>query len=280
MLPRYVLIAGSLTVTCIAGATPASADAPIVAPNCTAVVDGMPGQVVALDPLSLTGSITGLLTGVDPLGLLAGPFREQWQGGAPIPVGAVPAGEATIAGTAIADAVTARLGELPVLGLVIQTLTPAVRDSLTTACGILVRARGALPGAPPPSSSEPPPPGQLPDGGTGQTPGRPRGAAGSAAVPYRPSASERYYQGLSSGLYRVPGYGTQLASLAEFGQRTPGVATAPRTAPAPGSTRVAGDAEAMPVTRNAVPPVLFLAVFLLAAVGALLVRRLALRAHR
>lgn len=277
MLPRRALIASSLTITCLAGATPASAEESIVAPNCTAVVDGLPGQLVALDPLSLTDPIADLLAGVDPLGLLAGPFREAWQGGAPIPVGVVPAGGTTIAGTAIADAVIARLGELPVLGLVIQTLTPAVRESLTAACGILARARGALPGAPP---SESPPPGQTPGGGAGQAPGQPGGAAGSPVVPYRPSASERYYQGLSSVSYRAPGYGTALGSLAEFGRRTPGAAPVPRAVSDPVPARSAGDAEAMPATRDAVPPVVLLAVFLLAAVGALLVRRLVLRTHR
>jgi hypothetical protein len=278
MLPRRALIASSLTITCLAGATPASAEESIVAPNCSAVVDGTPGQLVALDPLSLTDPIAGLLAGVDPLGLLAGPFREAWQGGAPIPVGVVPAGEATIAGTAIADAVVARLGEVPVLGLVIQTLTPAVRASVTTACGILVRARGALPGVPPPSES--PPPGQTPGGGAGQAPGQPGGVAGSPAVPYRPSASERYYQGLSSGLYRAPGYGPGLGSLAEFGQRAPGAAPVPQAGSDPGPTRSAGDAEAMLPTRDTVPPAVLLAVFLLAAVGAALVRRLVLRTNR
>lgn len=278
MLPRRALIASSLTITCLVGATPASAEESIVAPNCTAVVDGTPGQAVTLDPLSLTDPIAGLLARVDPLGLLTGPFRAAWQGGAPIPVGVVPAGEATIAGAAIADAVTARLGELPVLGLVIQTLTPAVRESLTTACGILARARGALPGAPPPSES--PPPVQPPGGGAGQAPGQPGGAAGAPAVPYRPSASERYYQGLSSGAYRSPGYGAGLGSLAEFGQRTPGAAPVPQAVSDPGPARSAGDAETMPATRGTVPAVVLLAVFLLAAVGALLARRLVLRTHR
>lgn len=275
MLPRRVLITSSLTITCLAGATPASAADSVVAPNCTAVVDGAPGQLVALDPLSLTDPIAGLLAGVDPLGLLAGPFREAWQGGAPIPVGVVPAGEATIPGTAIADAVTARLGELPVLGLVIQTLTPAVRGTLDTTCGIL--ARGALPGTPPAGS---PPPGQAP-GPPGQPPpGQAAPGDTSQQVPYRPSASERYYQGLSSGMYRAPASAAQLGSLAEFGQRTPGAAPVPQAVPDPAPTRSAGDAEAMPATRDKVPAAVLLAVFLLAVVGALLVRRLVLRTGR
>jgi hypothetical protein len=287
MLPRRALIASSLTITFLTGALPASAEESIIAPNCTAVVDGTPGQLVALNPLSLTAPIADLLAGVDPLGLLSGPFREAWRSGAPIPVGVVPAaGEATIAGTAIADAVTARLGGLPVLGLVIRTLTPAVRESLATTCGIVARAGGALPGVlPPPSES--PPPGQTPGGGAGQTPGggagQPGGVAGSPAGPYRPSASELYHRGLSSGLYRTPGYGTGLGSLAQFGQRSPGAAPVPQAASDPGPAESAGDAEAMPAigaTGDTVPPVVFLAVFLLAAVGAALVRRVVLRTHR
>jgi hypothetical protein len=279
MLPRRVLIAGSITITCLAGATPASATESIVAPNCTAVVDGTPGQLVALDPLSLTDPIADLLARVDPLDLLAGPFRTAWQNGAPIPVGVVPAGEATIEGAAIADAVTARLGELPVLGLVIRTLTPAVRDSLTTTCGILARARAALPGAAPPAESPPPGPlpGTTPGGGGGQTPVRGGEAAASPVGPYRPSASERYYQGLSSGLFRAPAASAQLGSLAEFGNRTPGAAPGPRAATEPEPTGSTGAAEAMPSARKTVPAAVLLAVFLLAVVGALLVRRLVLR---
>jgi hypothetical protein len=272
MLPRRALIASSLTITCLAGGTPASAADSIVAPNCTAVVDGAPGQPVVLDPLSLTDPLTGLLAGVDPLGLLTGPFREAWQGGALIPVGVVPAGEAVIPGAAIADAVTARLGELPVLGVVVQALTPTVHESLATACGILARA---LPGAPPPS--QPAPPGQTPGGGAGPAPSPPGGAA---VAPYQSSASERYYQGLSAGMYRSPAAGARLDSLAEFGQRAPGAAAVPQGTPDPGPTRSAGDAQALPASRDAVPPVVFLAVFLLAVVGALLVRRLALRTRR
>jgi hypothetical protein len=293
MLPRRALIAGSLTITFLTGVLPASAEESIIAPNCTAVVEGAPGQLVTLNPLSLTAPIADLLAGVDPLGLLSGPFREAWRSGPPIPVGVVPAtGEATIAGTAIADAVTARLGGLPVLGLVIRALTPAVRESLATTCGILARARGALPGVLPPPSEAPPPGqtpggnGQTPGGGAGQTPGGgslPGGIAGSPAGPYRPSASERYYQGLSSGMYRPSGYGTGLGSLAEFGRRSPGAASVPQAAADQGPAESAGDAEAMPATGaigDTVPPVVFLAVFLLAAVGAALARRVVLRTHR
>jgi hypothetical protein len=221
--------------------------------------------------------IVGVLAGLDPLGLLAGPFREAWQALPPIPIGAVPAGQAVIPGFQIADAVTERLGELPVLSLVLEPLTPAVQQMLATACGVL--ARGLQPNTPAPES--PQAPGQAP----GQTPGDAgAGGPGSGAaqeIPYRPSASERFYQALLTGRpatsSAVPG--SQLGSLGGFGDRTTGAPQFGIAGPAAQTEpeRSAGRAQAMPATRDEVPAAVLAAVLLLAVVGALLVRRWVLR---
>jgi len=284
MRARCVLTVSALTFSCLAGAPAAAAAESLVAPNCTAVVDGTPGQEVVLDPRSLADPIAGVLAGLDPLGLLAGPFREAWQAVQPIPIGAVPAGQAVIPGTRIADAVTERLGELPVLALVLEPLTPVVRQTLTTSCEVLVR--GLLPNTPAPES--PQAPGQAPGQMPGQTPGGTgAGTPGSVVaqqVPYRPSASERYYQGLLAGRpgmsSPVPGSG--MGSLGGFGDRTTAAPQFGFVGPAEetGPARSAGRAQAMPAVRDEVPAVVLAAVLLLAVVGALLVRRWVLRARR
>lgn len=274
MRTRRAATVSVLTLACFAGATPASADTPVVAPNCTAAVGGTPGQEVALDPTSLTDPLTSALADVDPLGLVGGTFREVWQGVPVIPVGTVPAGEALIPGAQIADAVTAELGELPVLALVLEPLTPAVREALTSLCGIV--ARGVLPGAPKPDA----PPAPKPEAPNAPGQGAPGGTApGDDGL----SATERYYlQGRQAGS-RSSGaavFGSPL-DLAGFGQ--PGAV--PRSGPAPvaqGETqRYAGSARTAPPTvRDDVPVPVLLALLLLALVGALLVRRWVLRTQR
>jgi hypothetical protein len=269
-----------LTFSCLAGAPAvAAATESLVAPNCTAVVDGTPGQEVVLDPRSLADPIVGVLAGLDPLGLLAGPFREAWQAVAPIPIGAVPAGQAVIPGARIADAVTERLGELPVLALVLEPLTPAVRQTLSTVCGVL--ARGPLPSTPAPESPQAPgqTPGQTPGGTGAGTPG----SGATQAIPYRPSASERYYQALLAGRPGMssPVPGSQLGSLGGFGDRTTGAPQFGFVGPAAetGPERSAGRAQAMPAARDEVPAAVLAAVLLLAVVGAFLVRRWVRRAR-
>jgi len=157
----------------------------VVAPNCTAAIGGTPGQGVALDPRSLTEPLTSALAGVDPLGLVTGTFREVWQGLPAIPVGTVPVGEALIPGAQIADAVTAELGKLPVLALVLEPLTPAVREALTSLCGIV--ARGVLPGAPQQPEAPPAPRPEAPNAPGQEAPG------GTAPGDDGLAATERYY---------------------------------------------------------------------------------------
>jgi len=167
------LTAGALSLVLLS-ATPAVADeAPVVVAECAAIVTGVPGGQVALAPASVTEPVVSALVPLDPLGLLTGLFRSVWATTAPIPVGAVPAGAAEIPGDRIADAVMARLGELPVLAPVLTPLLSTVDKVLTPLCRILVR--GDVPGAPPESTPAPPPPpaeGAVPPGGGTPTPGR------------------------------------------------------------------------------------------------------------
>lgn len=157
---RRLLTAGAMTLTCLS-CTPAFAAEPTPLPplpplpSCQSTVDGQPGQQVTLAPTAVADPVAKALSGVDPLGLLAAPFRATWGAMPPIPLGAVPAGQGAITGDQIADAVTARLGQIPLLGPVLPSLTPAVRGVVAPLCGIVTR--GALPVvAPPPAAANPP----------------------------------------------------------------------------------------------------------------------------
>ncbi|MCI2415847.1 hypothetical protein MOQ72_00285 [Saccharopolyspora sp. K220] len=162
MRTRRYLAVGAATLACFS-AEPASAAAatdPVTAASCTAVLDGVAGQGVLLDPRAVADPIAGALGLLDPLDGLREPFRQAWNAAPPIPVGAVPVGEAVLSGTQIADAAIARLREIPVVAPVLDPLIPAAHSALSTVCGMVVR--GDQPGAPsggePPASPPPGPP--------------------------------------------------------------------------------------------------------------------------
>ncbi|WIX98853.1 hypothetical protein QRX60_32975 [Amycolatopsis mongoliensis] len=268
------LAAGTLTLTLLAG-TPAFADEPTAtAAGCSATVTGVPGQPVALTPASVTEPLTSALSGLDPLGVLTSAFRTVWATTAPIPVGTVPVGQAEIPGARIADAVVARLGELPVLAPVLTPLVSTVRGSLAALCGIVVR--GQVPGAPP-ATAPAPPADPAPPAGTGGL------AAGGTPV-----------EGRQWTIAAVPGPASSGGAV--FGTPIPGQlpgdgfpASAGSGVPQAGSgapvvldaRRAAGSADPLAAPqRDALSWPVMAAILLLAAVAAQLVRRWGLRAGR
>ncbi|MEV6622191.1 hypothetical protein AB0M83_33015 [Amycolatopsis sp. NPDC051106] len=272
MRTRILLTVGTLSLVLLAGTPAFAAEAPVTAPGCSSTVTGVPGQPVSLAPASVSEPVTSALSGLDPLGVLTGAFRAVWATTPPIPVGAVPAGQAEIPGGRIADAVLARLGELPVLSPVLTPLVTPVRTSLASLCGILVR--GQAPGAPESTAPETP--------------------TGPPAGPGAPAGSGTPVAGRQWTVAAVPG--PVAGGGAVFGTPIPGQlpgAGFPGAAgggvPQPGSEapvvvearRSLGSAEALPEQRrdDLSWPVLA-AILVLAAVSAQLVRRWVLRAPR
>jgi hypothetical protein len=259
----------------VAGAAPAAAADPVVVSSCTAVVDGEPGQQILLSPESVADPVSGALATVDPLGLLAGPFRDAWKAMGPIPVGTVPDGEAEITGPQIAGAVDQRLTEIPLLAPVLTPLTKTVSDALGALCGIL--ARGAWPSTPPASTSPAAPagpgsPGSPSAGGWsgGQLVDSAGTSGGSGAV-----FGERLSGLLPSGAF----FGLNTSGLPQSGVL---VGTQPGTQPAAlVNSDSAGSAQELPATaRDALSLPALLAALMLAIVGAQLVRRWVLHTQR
>jgi hypothetical protein len=270
-----LLTVGTLTLTLLAGTPAFAAESPVTAPGCSSTVAGVPGQQVSLAPASVAEPVVTALSGLDPLGALTGAFRAVWATTAPIPVGTVPAGQAEIPGGRIADAVLARLGEIPVLAPVLTPLVSSVRTSLASLCGILVR--GQVPGTP---------------GGTAPTtppgPGQPAG-------PGAPAGSGTPVAGRQWTVAAVPG--PVSGGGAVFGTPIPGQLPG-ADLPAPGGSgipqagreapvvveaqRSLGSAEALPPEqqRDDLSWPVLAAILLLAAVSAQLVRRWVLGTSR
>ncbi|MGK3208603.1 hypothetical protein [Amycolatopsis sp. MEPSY49] len=265
------LTAGAVALTLLSATPAIAAEAPATVAGCSATVTGVPGEQVALAPASVTEPLVSALSGLDPLGLLTGTFRSIWATTAPIPVGTVPAGEAEIPGTRIADAVVTRLGELPVLAPVLTPLVSTVRGSLASLCGILVRgqAPGTPAGSSPTSPANPAPPGAAdgaPDGGT-PVAGRQWTVA---AVPGSTSGGGAVFGTPIPG--QLPGVGfpgPAGSGMPQAGSGAPVVLDARRSA---GS----GEALAAPPRDELSWPVLA-GILLLAAVSAQLVRRWGVR---
>ncbi len=265
-------------VLALASASPSpafAAEAPVTVAGCSATVTGVPGERLALAPASVTDPVVSALSGLDPLGLLTGTFRTLWAGTAPIPLGTVPAGQAEIPGTRIADAVVARLGELPVLAPVLAPLVSAVRTSLASLCGILVHGQAPAappdaPPAPPADSTDPAPPGAAVG-----SPGSGTPIAGRqwtvAAVPGSTPGGGAVFGTPIPG--QLPGAGFPAgAELPQGGGEAPVVLDARRSAgSAEALAAPAGDALSWPVLAG---------ILLLAAVSAQLVRRWGVRRPR
>ncbi|WP_236794988.1 hypothetical protein [Amycolatopsis sp. GM8] len=269
MRGRHFLAAGAVTLTCLIGA-PAAAAEPVTAPSCSSTVEGTPGQSVLLDPASVSEPVTRALAGLDPLGLLTPAFRKAWAGTAPIPLGTVPEGGAEITGSQISQAVIGRLGEIPLLGPVLQPLTSAVRGTLASLCAIVIRVEHPAP----PATAKPP-----------------------APAPVTPGAGATESPATGKGFTSNEGAGTPSVSAgAVFGSRLadliPGPALYPMMAiGAPGSPanpplvvvpapQTAGSAEALPAKDDGLSPVVLTALVVLTLVSAQLVRRWVLNPRR
>lgn len=276
MRARRVLATGVLTIVCFVSAPPADAAEPIVASSCSAAVTGDPGQQVMLDPASVAEPIVGVLAGLDPLGLLTGPFRSAWNSAGPIPLGTVPQGQTEIPGSQVADAVVERLGQIPAVGPVLQPLVPAVRGLVSSLCGLLVR--GERPPAPPSSKPSPVAPGNPASSPSPSTSER------SAWRPVGADESSAPGRGAVFG-ERLPGLFGSGAAVSLNTAGVPGAAVDPGAQPPQSASLVnpavqTGEAHALPADQRQLSQPILLAVLLLTVVSAQLVRRWALGARR
>lgn len=150
---RWSIAALVLALGVLTAPAAAAADRQVL-DSCAATVPA--GQPIALNPAAVTEPITSLLEPLDPLDVLTPAFRSVWAGEPPI---ALPAGSPGIPGTAVADAVLGRLGDLPVLAPVIDALGGPLRGRLAMTCGIAIVPRVAP--APPVAPAPQPPPARV-----------------------------------------------------------------------------------------------------------------------
>ncbi|NKQ57449.1 hypothetical protein HFP15_31750 [Amycolatopsis sp. K13G38] len=272
MRSRRLLAAGTLTFFCVLSAPPVATAAdsgPVIAGSCSATVTGKPGQQVMLDPASVEQPITGVLAGLDPLGVLTGSFGAAWRAAGPIPVGTVGTGDSEIGGSQVAGAVTGRLNEIPVVGPVLKPLVPGVTDLLGSLCGLLVRAE--KPVAPPAGSPTAPPPSSAPADPTTSPSGSGRIADGGDASEGQGAVfGERLSDLLASGA------AFSLNTAGVPGTGLDGAARAPQQSSLVNPAVQTGDARALPNAQRQLSAPILLAVVLLAVVSAQLVRRWAL----
>jgi hypothetical protein len=133
-----LFFATSLAVL-LAGSGTAVAAEPIVIGSCATSVQGAPGQPVSLAPAAVLGIVTDAVRAVPILGPpLAGAANQAFAALPPIPIGALPNGTGYITGGTIANAVTAELRKIPLLGGIIATVVSGVQQQLTALCGVTV----------------------------------------------------------------------------------------------------------------------------------------------
>lgn len=285
---RRLLAAVTLAVSAVLGtqslpgipaAAAMAAPGPLIADSCVTTVGGTPGQRVLLDPGALTDPIADVLAGLDPLGTLVPAFRSTWDSLPPIPLGTVPTGGTVFSGAHIADAAVGRLSELPLLGGVVDALTPTVRSVLKLTCSLVVRDTTPKP-APPPDSSPPaePEPGPPPDAQPPDT--QPPGAGPPGAVP-PPQSSPEYSIADEPPRLDVPAIGIPPEGIAfnYGGNSVPQFGILGADASLLNSPRAAGSAQALPAESDPLRRPLLLAVLLLALVATQLVRTWVLRAR-
>ncbi|WP_199440560.1 hypothetical protein [Umezawaea beigongshangensis] len=151
MRTRGARLAGAVAVVvsvglvgATAGAGSAGAAEPIVVGNCRTSVQGEPGQPVSLATSAVLQPVSDLVRAVPLLGPpLAEPFGRAFAALPPIPVGSVPTGTGHVHGADIANAVVAKLREMPLLGPVVGALATSVQQTLSAGCGITVTAVGS-----------------------------------------------------------------------------------------------------------------------------------------
>jgi hypothetical protein len=132
----------AIAVTVTAGSAVASAGladgaaAPVVIGSCATTVKGDPGTPVELATSAVLTPVVDIVQTLDPLNLITPGFRSAFAALPPIPLGALPTGTATITGGQIANAVTAQLNKIPLLGPIITTLTGKVQSTLASMCKV------------------------------------------------------------------------------------------------------------------------------------------------
>ena len=273
MRTRCSVAVGLITLACC-GAGTASAAAttpgdPPVAPDCVAFVQGATGREVLLDPHAVVEPIAGALGPLDVLGALGEPFRREWTGSPPIPVGRISDGEALISGAEIADAAVARLAGIPAVAPVLDPLVPAVRSALSSTCGIVTR--GDRPDAPQP----PPPPGPPEEPSSPPASDAHREAPGSLPDSAPGREGVRFGAPVTDA-WPWPAPGDRVVGDLEPGAAGGGDAAVMRSQP----ELAAGRAEALPLEENRLPPAVLVAVLAITVVSAQLVRAWVLRSKR
>ncbi|HJQ45293.1 MAG TPA: hypothetical protein VJ870_03065 [Amycolatopsis sp.] len=265
MSPRRVLTACALTLVFLSSTPAAAAGPPLISGSCSAIVSGQPGEQLALDPAAVATPIAQELAKLDPLGVLTKAFPGQWAAAGPIPLATVPNGQLQLSGDTIADAVTQRLGQLPLLGPVLQTLTPTVHQTLSSACEILVRV--VHPAAAPPAAA-PGSPGS--PGGTGPAGTGGRSAPAQAAPGTGPAGG--------GVMFGSPLPDDALVPLSVDGAPgASGADAAPWPPPIAMARRDTRSATALPANRDALSTPTLTALLLLSVVSGLLVHRWVLR---
>jgi hypothetical protein len=177
-----VLAVGS--VGAAAGTGSAVAAGPVVVGSCSTSVQGAPGQPVSLSPSAVVEPVATVINRIPLLGPpLVAPFRQAFNALPPIPLGAFPNGTATVSGADIAAKVNTELAKLPLLGTVINTVTPGVQQSLTKLCGVTLQGVNAAAGQVQQGS-------QALSQAAGQALGQVPGGNGGQPAPHKPPAGQ------------------------------------------------------------------------------------------
>lgn len=134
------LIFAASATSLLSGSAQAAAAPPIVIGSCATSVQGVPGQPVSLSPSAVAGVVFDAVRAVPLLGPpIAAAARNTFAALPPIPIGALPTGTGYITGATIANAVTAQLRRIPVLGpTIIGPVVSSVQGTLTSICGVTV----------------------------------------------------------------------------------------------------------------------------------------------
>jgi hypothetical protein len=133
------LVFATSTATLLAGSGTATAAEPIIIGDCSVNVQGAPGQPVSLAPAAVLGIVTDVVRAIPLLGPpIAAEANKAFAALPPIPIGAVPNGTGYITGGTIANAVTAELQKIPLLGGLIAQVVAGVQTQLTQLCGVTV----------------------------------------------------------------------------------------------------------------------------------------------
>lgn len=128
----------------LSGSSTAAAAEPIVLGSCATSVQGTPGQPVSLSPSAVLGIVVDAVRAVPLLGPpLAGAVGSAFAALPPIPIGAIPTGTGYISGGTIANAVTAQLRTIPVLGAILGQVVTSVQGTLSSMCGVTVKGVNA-----------------------------------------------------------------------------------------------------------------------------------------